>query len=80
MHWVGRGNPALVSDRNVIPFIEAGIEETRKLPDERPPLAHVDAPPSLIWSAVGVLAVRLPIGERTHHLQLSTSQGIDHVG
>ena len=42
MSKVGRQNPMLVSDRNVTLFIQACIEEARKLPAERAPLAPVD--------------------------------------
>lgn len=45
MSRVGRQNPTLVSDRAVALFIQACIEEARKLPTEpgeRAPLAPVD--------------------------------------
>lgn len=45
MSRVGRANPALLQDRAVQLFIEAVIEEARKLPagrSESPPLAPVD--------------------------------------
>lgn len=35
MSKVGRANPALVQDRNVALFIQACIEEAKKLPAER---------------------------------------------
>ena len=42
MSKVGRANPALASERSVALFIQACIEEARKLPAERPPMAPVD--------------------------------------
>lgn len=43
MSKVGKANPSLVSDRNVILFIQACIDEAKKLPVERPPFAPCDA-------------------------------------
>jgi hypothetical protein len=43
MSKVGRANPDLAQDRNVALFIELVIEEARKLPAERAPIAPVDA-------------------------------------
>jgi hypothetical protein len=42
MSKVGRQNPSPVSDRNVTLFIQACIEEARKLPVECPPFGPVD--------------------------------------
>ena len=45
MSKVGRANPTLASERSVALFIQACIEEARKLPSgpvERAPLAPVD--------------------------------------
>lgn len=43
MSKVGKANPELFRDRKVAQFIQACIEEARKLPVERAPFAPVDA-------------------------------------
>lgn len=40
MSKVGKANPALVGDRSVALFIQACIDEARKLPVEQPPPAR----------------------------------------
>jgi hypothetical protein len=42
MSRVGKANPDLVQSREVALFIQACIEEAKRLPVERPPLAPVD--------------------------------------